>query len=106
MDSIAILKATGFSGEDVNYIFIVIALTIGTSGGMLGLCFGFLLSLIIDQIPFNTASLPTIKTYPVNYSLIFYFIGTSFSIVTTYLAGWSPARKASRVDPVTIIRGK
>ena len=106
MDSIAILKATGFSGQDVNRIFIVIALSIGISGGVLGLGLGFLFSVMIDQIPFNTASLPTITTYPVNYNPVFYFIGTSFSIITTYLAGWSPARKASRVDPVTIIRGK
>lgn len=106
MDSIAILKATGFSGQDVKNIFLTIALTIGIFGGVLGLGFGFLLSLIIDQIPFDTASLPTIKTYPVNYSAAFYLIGAIFSIVTTYLAGWSPARKASRVDPVTIIRGK
>ena len=106
MDSIAILKATGFSGQDVNYIFIVIALSIGVFGGVLGLGLGFLLSLMIDQIPFNTDSLPTIKTYPVSYSPVFYFIGSSFSIITTYLAGWSPARKASRVDPVIIIRGK
>lgn len=106
MDSIAILKATGFSGQDVKYIFLVIALSIGIFGGILGLGFGFLFSWIIDQIPFNTASLPTIKTYPVNYSPVFYFIGTSFSIIATYLAGRSPARRASRVDPVTIIRGK
>lgn len=106
MDSIAILKATGFSGQDVKNIFLTIALTIGIFGGILGLGFGLLLSLIIDQIPFDTASLPTIKTYPVNYSAAFYLIGAIFSIVTTYLAGWSPARKASRVDPVTIIRGK
>jgi lipoprotein-releasing system permease protein len=33
-------------------------------------------------------------------------IGSSFSLVTTYLAGWAPARKASKVDPVVIIRGK
>lgn len=106
MDSIAILKATGFSGKDVNHIFMVIALSIGLFGGVLGLLFGFLLSLLIDQVPFNTASLPTIKTYPINYNPIFYFIGSSFSLVTTYLAGWSPARKASRIDPVIIIRGK
>jgi lipoprotein-releasing system permease protein len=106
MDSIAILKATGFSGKDVNHIFMVIALSIGFFGGMLGLFFGFLLSLLIDQVPFNTASLPTIKTYPINYNPVFYIIGSSFSLVTTYLAGWSPARKASRIDPVIIIRGK
>lgn len=106
MDSIAILKATGFSGWDVNRIFIFIALTIGIFGGLLGLFFGFLLSSAIDSIPFNTASLPTVKTYPINYSPVFYLIGFLFSFVTTYLAGLFPAQKASKLDPVIIIRGK
>ncbi|MDQ6815321.1 MAG: ABC transporter permease, partial [Bacteroidota bacterium] len=43
MDTIAILKATGFSGRDVNLIFITIALSIGFFGGLAGLFFGFLL---------------------------------------------------------------
>ena len=106
MDSIAILKATGFSGKDVNAVFISIALSIGVFGGILGLIFGFGLSAIIDQIPFNTASLPTVKTYPINYNPKFYIIGGIFSIVTTYMAGYFPSRKASKIDPVIIIRGK
>ncbi len=106
MDSIAILKATGFSGSDVKNIFIYIAVTIGIFGGLMGLLFGFGLSAIIDQIPFNTASLPTIKTYPIVYNPRFYIIGIIFSFITTYFAGWFPARKASKIDPVVIIRGK
>ncbi len=106
MDSIAILKATGFSGKDVQSIFLVIALSIGSVGGLFGLIFGLLLSMGIDQIPFNTASLPTITTYPINYSVKFYLIGGVFSLVTTYLAGYFPAKKASKIDPVVIIRGK
>jgi lipoprotein-releasing system permease protein len=106
MDSIAILKATGFSGKDVNRIFIGIALTIGILGGALGLLLGLGLSWSIDQIPFNTTALPTIKTYPINYNPQFYLIGVIFSIITTYFAGYFPARKASKVDPVIIIRGK
>jgi lipoprotein-releasing system permease protein len=106
MDAIAILKATGFSGKDVKRIFLMIALSIGFFGGLLGLLFGFLLSLIIDQIPFNTAALPTITTYPINYSPFFYLIGISFSLITTYFAGFFPAQKASKIDPVIIIRGK
>lgn len=106
MDSIAILKATGFSGRDVKRIFTSIALSIGFFGGLVGLMFGAGLSYVVDQIPFNTAALPTVKTFPVNYDLKFYFIGISFSLITTYLAGLFPARKASKVDPVIIIRGK
>jgi lipoprotein-releasing system permease protein len=106
MDSIAILKATGFSGKDVNRIFITIALSIGIFGGSVGLLLGFGLSSLIDQVPFNTAALPTIKTYPINYNPKFYIIGGLFSIITTYFAGFFPSRKASKIDPVIIIRGK
>lgn len=106
MDSIAIMKAIGFSGNDVNLIFILIALSIGIFGGAVGLLAGFGISNIIDQIPFNTESLPTIKTFPINYNPIYYIIASAFSIVTTYFAGYFPSRKASNIDPVIIIRGK
>lgn len=106
MDAIAILKATGFSGRDVKSIFLLIALSIGVAGGLTGLLLGFLLSLGIDQVPFITASLPTITTYPVSYNPMLYVVGGVFSLVTTYWAGWLPARKASKIDPVIIIRGK
>lgn len=106
MDTIAILKATGFSGGDVKSIFIIISLTIGIAGCIAGLFFGFLFTAFISTIPFNTEALPTIKTYPVSYRLLFYFIAFCFSLITTFLAGWFPASKASKIDPVEIIRGK
>jgi lipoprotein-releasing system permease protein len=106
MDTIAILKATGFSGTDVKRIFLSISITIGLVGCAAGLLFGYLLSALVDTIPFNTAALPTVKTYPVSYKLAFYLIAIVFSLVTTWLAGWFPARKASKIDPVIIIRGK
>ncbi|MBC7743585.1 MAG: ABC transporter permease [Flavobacterium sp.] len=106
MDSIAILKATGFSGRDVKWIFISISLIIGITGGLFGLLFGYILSSIINQIPFVTAALPTVKTFPVNFNPFYYLIGIVFAIITTYIAGFFPARKASKVDPVEIIRGK
>ena len=106
MDTIAILKATGFSGRDVRLIFLLIALSIGFFGGVAGLLLGYGLSAIIDAIPFNTAALPTVKTFPVNYNPVYYFIGIIFSLVTTYFAGLFPATKAGKVDPVVIIRGK
>jgi lipoprotein-releasing system permease protein len=106
LDTIAILKAIGFSSQDVNRIFISIALTIGLAGGALGLLFGFLAGLGIERIPFETAALPTIKTFPVDFNPKYYLIGGTFSLITTYLAGFFPARKASGVDPVEIIRGK
>jgi lipoprotein-releasing system permease protein len=106
LDSIAILKAIGFSPKDVNRIFTSIAILIGLVGSSLGLVVGYLLGLLIDHIPFETDALPTITTYPIDYNPKFYLIGGVFGLLTTYLAGFFPARKASSVDPVEIIRGK
>jgi lipoprotein-releasing system permease protein len=106
MDTIAILKATGFSGADIKKIFITISLSIGLGGALIGALLGLLFSVMIDHIPFVTAALPTIDTYPVDYGIQYYAIAVIFAIATTYFAGWFPSRKASAVDPVEIIRGK
>jgi lipoprotein-releasing system permease protein len=106
MDTIAILKATGFSGSDVKKIFISISLSIGIGGSIAGVLLGFIFSVMIDNIPFNSAALPTIDTYPVDYGIQYYSIAVIFAVATTYFAGWFPSRKASVVDPVEIIRGK
>jgi len=106
MNDIAILKATGFTGNDVMLIFISQALLIGVIGGILGLGLGYGVSLLIDGAPFETEALPTIKTYPINYNLQYYFTGIIFALVSTFLAGFLPARKAQKMDPVEIIRGQ
>jgi lipoprotein-releasing system permease protein len=106
MDSIAILKATGFSGSDVKQIFLNLSMIIGWTGGLFGLALGLLLSFVVDNIPFITAALPRIKTFPVNYQLAYYLIGITFALITTFVAGYFPAKKAAFVDPVAIIRGK
>jgi len=106
INDIAILKAVGFSGRDVQMIFISQALIIGLAGGLLGLGVGFMMSVLIDNTPFEAAALPTITTYPVNFNPLFYVGGGIFAIVTTFFAGYLPARKAGNIDPVEIIRGQ
>jgi lipoprotein-releasing system permease protein len=106
MNDIAILKATGFSGSDVKRIFIYQAMFIGIVGGIIGLGMGGILSFLISKAPFETEAIPTVKTFPVNFQPLFYVIGAVFAIVTTFFAGYLPARKASKIDPVEIIRGQ
>jgi lipoprotein-releasing system permease protein len=106
LDAIAILKATGFSGRDVRRIFLLLSMVIGLAGGVSGLLFGFLMQNVVDSIPFITAALPTITTFPVDYNPKYYIIAVTFALLTTWIAGWFPASKASQVDPVEIIRGK
>lgn len=103
MNDIAILKATGFSGYDVQLIFMSQAIIIGIIGGMAGLLLGYVLSVAISKTPFETEALPTIETYPVNFNFWFYIIGISFALAATFLAGYLPSRRAKKIDPVQII---
>lgn len=106
LDTIAILKATGFNGSDVRRIFLLLSMIIGVVGAAGGLVLGITLQHIIDNVPFNTAALPTVTTFPVDYNAKYYLIAVSFALATTWVAGFFPARKAAHVDPVEIIRGK
>jgi len=106
MNDIAILKATGFSGKDVQLIFMSQAMIIGFVGGVLGLLIGYGLVSLIDTIPFQTQALPTVETYPINMNPLFFVIGFSFAMISTFLAGYLPSKKAKKIDPVNIIRGQ
>jgi len=53
----------------------------------------------------DTSDFIIVDTYPINFKWRYYILGIGFGIITTMLAGYFPSRKASRVDPVTIIRG-
>ncbi|MGM9510018.1 ABC transporter permease [Larkinella sp. GY13] len=102
---IAILKATGFEGKDIVLIFLLQAVFIGVLGGLLGLLIGFILSYLLSITPFNAGDFLSIKTFPVIFDLKYYGMGLLFGLITTVLAGYFPSRKASKVDPVSILRG-
>jgi lipoprotein-releasing system permease protein len=99
---IAILKAMGFSGKDVMQIFLTLAIVIGIFGGIVGICLGYAISAGVNSIPFEVAGLHTL---PMAYNLREYLLAFSFGMMTTFIAGYLPARKASNIDPVNIIRG-
>ena len=99
---IAILKAMGFSGNDVMQIFLTLAIVIGIFGGIVGICLGYGISVGVNHIPFEVAGLHTL---PMAYNIREYILAFSFGMITTFIAGYLPARKASDIDPVNIIRG-
>ncbi len=99
---IAILKAMGFSGKDVMRIFLTQAAVIGLIGAVSGVILGYAVSSLIHQVPFKIAGL---ETLPMGYQAKDFIAAIVFGISITLLAGYFPSRKASRIDPVVIIRG-
>jgi lipoprotein-releasing system permease protein len=106
MKDIAILKAMGFSGKDVKQIFMIQSLVIGFIGSIMGLMIGYLLSSLIASAPFNGGDFISLDHFPVNFDPKYYIIGIVFGVVTTAFAGYMPSRKASKVDPIEILRGQ
>lgn len=99
---IAILKAMGFPGLDIKSIFLLQAIIIGIIGGLAGVMLGLGISSMVNLVPFKIAGL---KTLPIYFQAKDFIMALVFGISTTLFAGYLPARKASKIDPVVIIRG-
>ena len=102
---IAVLKTMGYTSSDIVAIFLVQSFIIGVLGSILGGVFGYIISYVISKTPLDTADFIIVDTYPVLFNSLYYILGISFGILTSLFAGYFPSRKASKVDPVSIIRG-
>ncbi|MGF1637790.1 MAG: ABC transporter permease [Cyclobacteriaceae bacterium] len=106
MKDIAILKATGFNGRDIKYIFMTQSVIIGFAGSVLGLVMGFGLSTLLSKTPFDVGDVLAVTHFPVDFDPTYYIIGVVFGILTTAFAGYMPSNKAAKIDPIEIIRGQ
>lgn len=100
INDIAILKATGFSGGDVIKIFVTEALVMGFLGCLMGLVVGGILIAIMQNIWMG----PPVGYFPIYFSPQFFMSSFLLGMLATLGAGYIPARKASKVDPVEIFR--
>lgn len=106
MTDIAVLKAMGYRNGDIRRLFMMEALFIGIVGGLLGIGLGYVASVAATKIEIQIKGLVTLDHLNINFDPLFYVSGFAFALASTALAGFFPARKASLVDPVEIIRGK
>lgn len=100
INDIAILKAMGFKGKDVITIFVTQAVSIG----VMGVVGGMLLAIVMVSILKNVYVGGDIGYFPIDYELTKFLQGIAIGLIITFFAGYIPARKAAKVDPVEILR--
>jgi ABC-type antimicrobial peptide transport system permease subunit len=91
---IGIRRAVGARAQDVLMQFLVEALTLGIAGGILGIAFGFIVSLVI------TVGLQWQAT--VSWTAVALSFGVAAA--TAIFFGFYPARRASQLNPIDALR--
>jgi lipoprotein-releasing system permease protein len=103
---IAIMKSLGFPESDMRRIFLLEGVAIGTAGSLAGWAFGFILVYALSQVRFEIKEIGHEMTHlPIAWSFLHYIIASSFALASAALAGYLPARRAAKLNPVDIIRG-
>jgi len=101
---IAIMKSLGLRERMVRHIFELEALIIGLAGALAGFVLGYLLCMALGSIEFKSPFMDADRL-PLVYEPLHYLIAGLVALVSSFIAGYAPARKAARLYPVDIIRG-
>jgi lipoprotein-releasing system permease protein len=101
---IAIMKSLGLREGLVRRIFVIEALAIGLMGAAAGWVLGYALTVALGTIEIRNPMVDVTRL-PLTYSVLHYAIATAVALTASLIAGYFPARKASRLHPVDIIRG-
>ena len=102
---IAILKSLGFRERDVRLIFLSEGALMGLIGAALGSAFGYGLTMALGTVEFQIPTSDEKTNLPVLVNWLHYMIAGGFAVGSAAIAGYLPARKAARGNPVDIIRG-
>jgi lipoprotein-releasing system permease protein len=103
---IGILKAMGASAPSVASIFLVAGMLIGVVGTAAGSAFGLLLIWVQNtyQIIRLSGDVYQISYLPMKLTWSDFTMIVSATLVISFLATLSPARRAARLDPVEVLR--
>ncbi len=102
---IAILKSLGFRQRDIRTIFVVEGLLFGAAGSLGGWLLGYALCRILGAVPFEVSAFTELTHLPLLYSPWHYLIAAGLALSSAGIAGFLPARRAARLNPVDIVRG-
>jgi putative ABC transport system permease protein len=92
---IGVRRAIGARRSDIIWQFLLEASTLTAIGGLIGIAFGVVISLLLNLL---------MPSLPSRVPLIWVVVGFSVSVGIGLVAGIYPAWKASRLDPIEALR--
>jgi lipoprotein-releasing system permease protein len=103
---IGILKAMGASAGSIGTVFLVTGMLIGVVGTLGGSLFGLLLIWVQNtyKIIRLAGDVYQIDHLPMKLTWLDFTLVTSATLLISFLATLSPARRAARLDPVEVLR--
>jgi lipoprotein-releasing system permease protein len=103
---IGILKAMGASARSIGTVFLVTGMLIGVVGTLSGSLFGLLLIWVQNtyKIIRLAGDVYQIDHLPMKLTWLDFTLVTSATLLISFLATLSPARRAARLDPVEVLR--
>jgi len=105
---IAIMRSMGMPGRNISTIFMLEGLMIGILGVLIGSPLGHLICHLVASIRFEASTAGVLKSDRINIIELpdAHLMVIVFGILIAVLSSWSPARKATRYVPVSILRGE
>ena len=105
---IAIMRSMGMLARNISNIFMLEGLMIGILGVLIGSPLGHLICHLVASIRFEASTAGVLKSDRINIIELpdAHLIVIVFGILIAVLSSWSPARKATRYVPVSILRGE
>jgi lipoprotein-releasing system permease protein len=102
---IAILKSLGFTEGDIQLLFLVQGMIAGLLGAIAGCLLGALMIEALAQVRFGLETPAGNDRFILARDWRVYLAGSIFAVLAAGIASVIPARRASRLDPVQIVRG-
>ncbi len=104
---IAILRSMGYEEGDITRLFLLQGVALGALGGLLGMVLGTAFCLYLQTIPITgAAAIIKVSHVLVAWRLPNYIYGFSMAFLSGVLSGYFPARAASRMSPIDILRSE
>lgn len=103
---IAILRSMGYEQKDIVRLFLSQGMVLGLLGGIMGMVMGTLLCFYLQTVRIGSAGIIQVDHLLIAWKPVNYAIGFSLAFISGIVAGYFPARAASRMSPIDILRSE